>query len=482
MSRNIYLFDYIYPESIQDVVSEILKLNEENQEDINLIINSNGGIVFDAFGLIDIMKEVESNINTIIFGQACSAGALISACGKRRFMTEKSRMMLHQVSSGSFGSADEITKDAERIQETNKKVFEILAACTKGKFTTEQLKDKVGTEDLYLNLEESIAMGLVDEELTTDVIENLKLSTTISSNYSDITVDNNKLSRIELLKTGDFHDDRYGDFSITEKMIDKFISNFNKKVIGRDVSFDVTHDNDKGEKPSVGWARGLIKEDDKLIALVKFNKKGRELISEKSFKYASADYVNIFQDESGKPHHYVLLGATLTNRPVIKTNAIKLSEEKGKCMTKEELISKLKSHGIDVSNLLKTEMNYNNQTQEIANLKQQNETLKTTSTELAELKKNILLKEKENAFNALVKEKKELPARKELVLKMYGSADEMATAYEKLPVLLHVTPKGDEGVSAEENYTELRDDERPAVDAGDVTKEEVLASRKFEGR
>ena len=128
--------------------------------------------------------------------------------------------------------------------------------------------------------------------------------------------DDQKTSWITLTRTGTFNDPRYGDFEITRAMLAQMVENFDNRVLGQDVFIDVAH------KPDDGAAAKVVRlsvEGDRLRALVEWTPYGIQSVKQKGFTYLSAEYHEAWQDnEHKKQHGCVLLGAGLTNRPVIK--------------------------------------------------------------------------------------------------------------------------------------------------------------------
>lgn len=128
--------------------------------------------------------------------------------------------------------------------------------------------------------------------------------------------DDQKTSWITLTRTGTFNDPRYGDFEITRAMLAQMVANFDNRVLGQDVFIDVAH------KPDDGAAAKVVRlsvEGDRLRALVEWTPYGIQSVKQKGFTYLSAEYHEAWQDnEHKKQHGCVLLGAGLTNRPVIK--------------------------------------------------------------------------------------------------------------------------------------------------------------------
>ncbi len=85
---------------IEHVVRGLHQLDQTPDRSIELWINTPGGEVSEMFGLYDIIRGCESEIITIGFGEVCSAGGLILACGDRRMATENCLFMAHNCNGG----------------------------------------------------------------------------------------------------------------------------------------------------------------------------------------------------------------------------------------------------------------------------------------------------------------------------------------------------------------------------------------------
>ncbi len=122
--------------------------------------------------------------------------------------------------------------------------------------------------------------------------------------------------QVTITRTGRFRDDRYGEFEITREMLLAMVDNFRKRVFGQDIFIDVAH------RPSDGAAAKIQKlsvSGDRLLAKVSWTPYGVKAIEERGYSYLSAEFHDNWTDnETGKSHGPVLLGAGLTNRPVIK--------------------------------------------------------------------------------------------------------------------------------------------------------------------
>lgn len=131
-----------------------------------------------------------------------------------------------------------------------------------------------------------------------------------------------------ITRTGSFTDPRYGRFEITRQMLLQMVANFEAGVVGQDVFIDVAH------RPGDGAAAKVLKlmvDRDRLRGLMEWTPYGIESVRERGYAYLSAEFHDNWQDnEQGKAHGCVLLGAGLTTRPVIKRlDPVQLSEALG---------------------------------------------------------------------------------------------------------------------------------------------------------
>lgn len=141
-------------------------------------------------------------------------------------------------------------------------------------------------------------------------------------------VDGKTTSWVTVTRTGSFTDPRYGRFEISRDMLLSMVGNFEARTLGVDVFLDVNH------KPGEGAAAKLLKltvEGDRLRAQVEWTPYGIDAVKTRGYQYLSAEFVDNYQDnEQGRQHGCVLLGAGLTVRPVIKRlDPVTLSCESG---------------------------------------------------------------------------------------------------------------------------------------------------------
>lgn len=147
------------------IVAQLLFLEAENPEkDINLYINSPGGIVTAGLAIYDTMQFIKPDVSTICVGQAASMGALLLAAGAKgkRYALPNSRIMIHQPLGGFQGQATDIEIHAREILSLKQRLNEILSR------HTGQSLDTIADDTERDNFKDASAArdyGLVDEVL-----------------------------------------------------------------------------------------------------------------------------------------------------------------------------------------------------------------------------------------------------------------------------------------------------------------------------
>ena len=160
--RLIFLMDVVNQEMTKNVIEKLVAFQQENpKEDITMIINSYGGVCYDLFAIVDCMDASYPDCRTIVTGTAMSAAAVIFACGTpgKRLMTKHSRLMLHGVSSGAWGTLKNIEIELKESKALEDAIVERLLLSTK--MNREQLT-KIMEQDTYIGAEEAIELGLCD--------------------------------------------------------------------------------------------------------------------------------------------------------------------------------------------------------------------------------------------------------------------------------------------------------------------------------
>jgi ATP-dependent Clp protease protease subunit len=160
--RIIFITGTIHDDVASLVCAQLLFLESENPEkDINIYINSPGGVVTAAMAMFDTMNYVHSDISTICLGQACSAGSLLLAAGKKgkRYCLPNARIMVHQPSGGAQGQATDIAIQAQEILKMRANLNNIYV-----KMTGQSLNviEEAMERDKFMSAEEAKNFGLVD--------------------------------------------------------------------------------------------------------------------------------------------------------------------------------------------------------------------------------------------------------------------------------------------------------------------------------
>jgi len=148
-------------------IAQLLYLASEDPErDINLYVNSPGGMVYSGLAVYDTMQYVPCSVATICVGLAASMGSVLLAAGaeERRAALPNSRIMLHQPSGGSQGMASDIEIQAREILWIKQRLYEILSHHT-GQ-SVEQIEEDAD-RDYWLSAAAAKEYGLIDNVLET---------------------------------------------------------------------------------------------------------------------------------------------------------------------------------------------------------------------------------------------------------------------------------------------------------------------------
>ncbi len=161
--RIIMLDGEIDDNSASLIVAQLLFLEAEDPEkDINIYINSPGGVISSGMAIYDTMNYIKPDVCTICVGMAASMAAFLLSAGKKgkRYILPNAEVMIHQPLGGTQGQAEDIRIHAEHILKIREKMNRILAENT-GKPYEQVAKDT--DRDNYLDAQEALAYGLVDK-------------------------------------------------------------------------------------------------------------------------------------------------------------------------------------------------------------------------------------------------------------------------------------------------------------------------------
>jgi ATP-dependent Clp protease protease subunit len=166
MDRIIFMGTPIDDNVANLVIAQLLFLQADDPErDIFLYINSPGGSVYAGLAIYDTVQYLTAPVNTMCMGMAASMGALLLAAGApgKRSALPNSRIMIHQPSGGSQGTAADIEIQAREILYARERLNRILAE------HTGQSVEKVAEDvdrDRFMSPEEAKEYGLIDNVVT----------------------------------------------------------------------------------------------------------------------------------------------------------------------------------------------------------------------------------------------------------------------------------------------------------------------------
>ena len=169
--NHIYLYQGISPKSImemgiaiksigQQIINMVTDLGLTQAPAIHLHINSGGGCAFSGLAGAGHILESDIPVFTYVEGSAASAATIMSCVGAKRFITEHSFMLIHQISTGVWGTYENLADEKESMDSLMKMLESIYLKNTNMK--KKQLKELL-KRDLWMNPEKCLELGLVDE-------------------------------------------------------------------------------------------------------------------------------------------------------------------------------------------------------------------------------------------------------------------------------------------------------------------------------
>ena len=168
LKENIIFIGTPLDDTIANLVcAQLLHLESENPDrDISLYINSPGGDINALFAVYDTMQYIKPDINTICFGQAASAAAVLLAAGTKgkRLALPHSRVLIHQPYAGVQGQGSDIELASREIQRLKAQLEGILARHT-GQDVARIHADT--DRDFVMTAAEAKEYGIIDEVIDT---------------------------------------------------------------------------------------------------------------------------------------------------------------------------------------------------------------------------------------------------------------------------------------------------------------------------
>jgi len=161
--RVVMLTGEVNDETASAIVAQLLYLEAQDPDkDISFYINSPGGSVTAGLAILDTMEHIRCDVSTICVGMAASMGAVLLAAGTpgKRKILPHAETMIHQPLGGAGGQATDVLIHARHLERTRTRLTDMLQEYTG------QDREKLAQDmerDCFMDAEESVAYGLVDE-------------------------------------------------------------------------------------------------------------------------------------------------------------------------------------------------------------------------------------------------------------------------------------------------------------------------------
>ena len=164
--RIVFLGTDVNPQSANVIVAQLLYLNAADPEkEIQLFINSPGGVIYSGFAIYDAMQQISAPVSTVAVGITASFATLVLAAGApgRRFALQNATIHMHQPHGGAQGQASDISIQATETLRLRDKMENAFSQHT-GQ-PTERIRQDLD-RDIYLTPEQAQEYGLIDGVLT----------------------------------------------------------------------------------------------------------------------------------------------------------------------------------------------------------------------------------------------------------------------------------------------------------------------------
>jgi ATP-dependent Clp protease protease subunit len=165
MDRIIFLGEPVDDRIANIIQAQLLFLQSlDTKKDIQLYINSPGGSVYAGLGIYDTMNFISPDVATICTGTALSMGAVLLCAGAegKRSALKHSRVMIHQASGGTQGTAADIEISAREILKVQKDLYTIIATRSGQDYETVHSS---ANRDYWMTADEAKEFGMIDEVL-----------------------------------------------------------------------------------------------------------------------------------------------------------------------------------------------------------------------------------------------------------------------------------------------------------------------------
>ncbi len=164
-TSSIIMFGEIMEGTLYDITTRIrailhMRPSSKKDDPVNMIINSDGGSVYEALGIIDFMQNLDVKVNTIVRGRAMSAAALILCAGTGvRVASKYSTIMFHEISSDIYGKSSDMKANVQHMEKLEEILLGILKSNSKKDI---EFWKNVTIKDYYITPSDSLNLGVID--------------------------------------------------------------------------------------------------------------------------------------------------------------------------------------------------------------------------------------------------------------------------------------------------------------------------------
>ncbi|MFJ8100240.1 head maturation protease, ClpP-related [Lysinibacillus sp. NPDC096212] len=149
-------------------------LKDVTTDNITVRINSPGGDAFDGITIYNRLKDHNAEVKIIVDGWACSAASIIAMAADELVMNTGSMLMIHEASTGIWGTKKDLEKEAELLSKLDKSLVDIYM--TKAIVEREEIEQMVNNET-WFTADEAIAIGFAATSIVEDVTDDDKTKT-----------------------------------------------------------------------------------------------------------------------------------------------------------------------------------------------------------------------------------------------------------------------------------------------------------------
>jgi ATP-dependent Clp protease protease subunit len=167
-SRRIYFTGEFKEENTKEIITSLLDLEAKNPLlDIIIYISSYGGVIDDFIAIHDTIKMMRCKVATVCIGKSMSCGVMLLMTGTKgyRFITPNARIMIHQLSAGTFGKLHELDNDLDEYHRMQEIIDRMILQYTK--IPKKDLKS-ILEKDSFYNAQDAVKLGVADEIVTSN--------------------------------------------------------------------------------------------------------------------------------------------------------------------------------------------------------------------------------------------------------------------------------------------------------------------------